>query len=243
MAFASIYLVLWGIKKRDSILRTDRDKERQIKYLQIQTLQSQINPHFIFNVLGAMQNQILNNDSKTANEHLVKLSKLIRSFLDASVSSNLSYSSKSFDVTLEKEIELLNLYLEFEKLQRPEKINYEFIIDANIDIVNTTIPPMILQPYVENAVKHGLMYKDGPGLLTIRIYKNSSGINIIIEDDGVGRTAAEEIQKKSKRIFKSHGTSLVRERVEILNELGYNIDIKTADRPIGGTIVIINYKD
>lgn len=244
--------IAWGlyqfIQLREKKLRKRQEQnERLIKYLQVQTLQAQINPHFIFNVLGAMQNQILSENPQEANRHLVNLSKLIRRFLDSSISSAPPGKGLAqHEIPLEQEMELLKMYIEFEQLQRQGRFGYEVLVDNSLNIANLTIPPMIVQPYVENAIKHGLLYLDdseGVGRLVITLAKNEDALCVTIEDNGVGRQRAAEIQRGSHQIYKSHGTRLVEDRVSILNEMGYHITIETNDRDGGGTIVAIKIKD
>lgn len=244
---AAAGLIWYFFRQRDARLRkSQEDSERLIKYLQVQTLQAQINPHFIFNVLGAMQNRILNADAMEANRHLVNLSKLIRRFLDSSVSSAPpGRGMEQNDIPLEQEIELLQLYVEFEMLQKPGKFDYEIIVGEGVNPSSTAIPPMIVQPFVENAIKHGLLYLESGeiGHLEISFSKIADGLVVRIQDDGVGRERAAEIQQRSHKIYKSHGSRLVQERAAILNELGYDISIHTEDRLNGGTTVSIKIKE
>jgi streptogramin lyase len=220
------------------LIRRERRKlatnNRKVRLLQVQTLQAQMNPHFVFNVLGSLQNLILNNDKETANTYLVKLSRLIRSYLNSSIKSDYSKGfSADNEITLKEEIELLAMYIEFEKLQFQDKFDYEIVIDETLVPENRTIPPMLLQPYVENAIKHGLLYKKGKGFLNLKFSDNpdNEGMVIVIEDDGVGIEQAKEIQRKSVRRFKSKGRELVEERLEVLKEIGYHIeeDTQTGD--------------
>lgn len=245
---AIAWLFYQFIQRREKQLRKRQEEnERLIKYLQVQTLQAQINPHFIFNVLGAMQNQILSENPQEANRHLVNLSKLIRRFLDSSVSSAPPGKGMAQnEIPLEQEMELLKMYIEFEQLQRQGRFSYEMLVDNALNTANRTIPPMIIQPYVENAIKHGLLYMDdgeGVGRLVITFTKAEDVLTITIEDNGVGRKRAAEIQQRSHQIYKSHGTRLVEDRVTILNEMGYHITIETNDRDGVGTVVIIKIKD
>lgn len=239
----AVGIVWYYFRKRErQWLKKQETNEKLIKYLQIQTLQAQINPHFIFNILGAMQNQILNSDPQTANRHLVSLSKLMRAFLDSTISSGTPGQAFFYhEITLEKEIELLNLYIAFEQQQRLGKFGYEILIDPTLNLPNINIPPLIIQPYVENAIKHGLLYKedDEIGKLTITFNNCNNVLVCIIEDNGVGREKANSIQQKSRKLYQSQGTRLVQDRVAVLNELGYHIHIETNDKPGGGTIVTI----
>lgn len=240
LGFGIYYLFKRAEKKKQKYFL---EQQRQIKYLQIQTLQSQINPHFIFNVLGSMQNQILNNDPIVANQHLIKLSKLIRRFLDSTIdANNVMHKFKLNEITLDHEIELLQMYIEFEQLQKPRKFSYSLKVDTLLATNNIRVPTMILQPHVENAIKHGLLYKDGLGTLQLHFTQsNPNELTCVIIDDGVGRIRSAEIQKSSLKLYKSHGTSLVADRVKILNELGYLIDIKIDDNIHGGTIITVHF--
>ncbi len=235
---------LYLLNKRRQKIEADKEIERSkmIKYLQIQTLQSQINPHFIFNVLGTMQNQILNKDPEQANKHLINLSKLIRRFLDSSVSSNVGSGTglTTSEITLEEELELLHMYIQFEQLQREGKFDYEIIISDDISIENEYLPPLIVQPYVENAIKHGLLYKETKGKLIVSFSKKGEQLICKVIDDGVGRDAAQQYQKESKKIYVSRGKKLVEDRVKILNEVGYEIILETSNNELGGTTVTIS---
>ena len=224
-----------------------KTKEQEVRLLQVQTIQAQMNPHFTFNVLGSIQSLIESKDIEKAGENIVKLSALIRNFLEASMPGNDEGSSVfNKEIPLIKEIELLQMYLEFEQLQYKDRVNFELNVDDSLVPDNYRIPPSLLQPFVENAVKHGLLYKEAGGKIWINFIKiDEDTLKCVVEDNGVGRTRAAEIQKGAFKSYKSRGTQLVKQRVEALNEIGgYEIDIKTDDRPGGGTVVtvIIGYK-
>ncbi len=241
-------LLYWIFNRWNQRQIIEKEKNLQLQFLQVKSLQSQMNPHFVFNVLGSMQNLILNNEPRAANNNLVKLSTLIRRFLDSSVSMELPNNTYSHEISLEEEEELLKMYIEFEQLQYKNTFEYSLEIGKNINKGNFTLPPMIIQPYIENSIKHGLLYKKSKGFLNIDFQLGEEEIlTCTIEDDGVGRKKANEIQEQSVSRFKSHGTKLVARRIEILNQMGYDIQIKTKDRPQGGTIVTIkinrNYDD
>jgi sensor histidine kinase YesM len=202
-----------------------------------------MNPHFVFNVLGSLQNKILQKDPVEANRHLVNLSTLIRRFLESTVNSNIDRSGvKIVEHSIAKEIELLRLYIEFEQLQHEGLFQYSIAVDESVDVQNTLIPPMILQPFVENAIKHGIMHKNGQGQLNIRIRSENTALSFTIEDDGVGREAAKAIKEKSIGGHRSLGTQLVEERIALLNKMGYHIDLKVYDKEGGGTIVELKMK-
>jgi len=250
LVLAALGVVALLVRRREARLRRKLEEdERTIRYLQVQTLQAQMNPHFIFNVLGVMQHQIIKSKPQEANRQLGNLSTLIRRFLDSSVSSAPMVKGLSQnDIPLEEEIELLTMYAEFEVLQRQEKFEgkgFSIEVDDSVHVSNMRIPPMIIQPYIENAVKHGIRYlpEGQKGFVRIRFSREGDALRCTVEDNGVGREEAARIQAQSHSIYKSHGTRLVKERTEILNKIEYDIAIETRDRPGGGTIVTITIKD
>jgi ligand-binding sensor domain-containing protein len=212
-----------------------------LRQLEVQTLQAQMNPHFIYNILSSLQNVIYQNDSKTAEFLLLRLSKLMRSFLEASVKSNdlKAYNSQN-DTTLQEEIDLLKLYIEFEQFINKDKFTYEINVETGIDAQNFMLPPVIIQPYVENAIKHGILYKKGVGHLILNFSKlNEDTLVCDILDDGVGIEQAKVIQSTSLKSHKSMSTYLILERIKRLNLLGYDIATTTENRVGGGTKVNI----
>lgn len=217
----------------------DKRREQRIKFLQIHTLQSQMNPHFIFNVLSSIQSLVLNEKTELANKYLISFANLIRKFLDSTIASNFAVDSYELEVTLRDEIELLNLYLDFERLQYDDKFDFELYVDESIDIDSFSIPPMIIQPFLENAIKHGLNPLDRRGKLSLRFYLKDEALSCEIEDDGVGRKKASEIEESKIKVYKSRGLELVRQRVDILNTLDYDIRIFTEDLTPHGTRVNI----
>ncbi len=240
--FAIIFIgtTLFFIWRNWNDRKKARENEQKVKYLQAQTLQTQMNPHFIFNVMGTLQDLILNSNTEQANEHLVDFSTMIRRFLDSSIrSDNPKWISFENEIPLEQELELLKMYIEFEQLQYKDTFDYELTISDELNPTNTRIPPMIIQPFVENAIKHGLRYKDERGFLSVRFSEQEESIICVVEDNGVGRKKAKEIQRESIKMYKSHGTTIVKRRVDVLNDMGYDINIGSADREHGGTIITI----
>ena len=239
LLFLSIITFLWF--RNWYLGRQLRKNIEAVRYLEVQTLQAQMNPHFVYNILGTMQNVIYQNDAKAAEFLLLRLSKLIRSFLEASVkSSNIKNLNTNNDTTLQEEIELLKLYIEFEQFVRKDKFTYNITVARDIDVRNFTLPPIIIQPYVENAIKHGIFYKQGKGHLILNFYKQDEDTLICeIIDDGVGIENAKAIQAQSIKSYKSLSTQLIKDRIERLNLLGYAIDVKTEQRTEGGTKVCI----
>ncbi len=231
-------LLIWKTYKNRIAVQA---RERQIKLLEVATLQAQINPHFIFNFLSSIQSLISQKMPEKANEYLVKFSRLIRSYMESSIKSTklLHGNTLENENTVGEEIELLKTYVELEKLKYPEdKIN--FVVDINDNaILNRTIPPMILQPFVENAIKHGILPKEGTGTVTVQFRLQDETLVCNIIDDGIGRKQAMQNKEKSIQANKSRGLQLIVSRVEMLSELDYNIKIGFEDPETGGTVVVI----
>jgi sensor histidine kinase YesM len=208
---------------------------------QLQAILSQMNPHFIFNVMASLQSMILSSNIEKANEYLVKMSNLIRGFLEASVSTSISKSKdvKQNELPLQNALEVIKNYVQFQQLIYPDKFDYELYIDPRIDPVQQTLPPMLIQPFVENAIRHGLLQKAEKGLLKISIIKTANGeLNIDIEDDGIGIQKAGEMIRRSSLLYTSRGKELTLKRIKLLNELGYNIRFNTLSSEKGTKITI-----
>lgn len=220
------------------------DLDRKMKLLQIQTAQSQLNPHFIFNVLQTMQSQILAGDREDAAENVVKLSHLIRGFLNASVlDEEAPISVPGLEIPLSEEVEMLKTYIEFEKEQ---KDNFDYEIIARPELSGFRIQPLLIQPFVENAIKHGFQDMRYRGRLTIAFREEEDEVLVCtVEDNGIGMEAAREIQKNSIKKYKSLGTKVVMKRIASLNETGYNISVETSVPAGGGTCIKIrmDYKE
>jgi hypothetical protein len=200
--------------------------KNKILMLEQRALQAMMNPHFVFNVMNSIQHYINTKDPASANKILTGFAKLIR--------KNLEICTKSF-ITLEEELEYLTLYLSLEKKRFGEKLNYSITVDERIDKEETLIPSMILQPYVENAIWHGIMPKETGGNIDIEIALDNSRLSIRIIDDGVG---IENSIKEKTYQHQSKGMELTRERINLLNEVEANpIQIMIRQRDESGTIV------
>ncbi len=214
VAIVITVVFLFGIfiRRKNKILKEQfeeqLDYQKRLHQSELKALRSQMNPHFVHNSLNAIQYYIQRNEVEISEDYLVKFSKLIRLFFEYSRRQN---------ITIEEEINLLKNYLEIEKLRFEDKINYEIIVDPKIDIEEQTLPAMMLQPIVENAINHGLFHKKEKGSVIISFkYINEFSFEIIIEDDGIGFLKAEEIYKTSKSSFTSHSGSVLKERLELL---------------------------
>ncbi|WP_100613355.1 tetratricopeptide repeat-containing sensor histidine kinase [Confluentibacter citreus] len=179
--------------------------------LALKTLRSQMNPHFIFNALNSVNSFIASNDERTANKYLSDFSLLMRAVLE---------NSEEDFIPLEKEIELLELYTKLEHFRFKDKFDYTIHIDENITIEDFVIPPMLLQPYIENAVWHGLRYKKSKGHLSISITQTKNDeITITIADNGIGREQSKALKTENQQKQNSKGMGNIKKRVSILNAM------------------------
>lgn len=215
-------------------------REQEIKYLEIATLQAQLNPHFIFNLLSSVQNLISQKKPEVAISYLVKFSRLIRAYMESSIKSSkvLAGLSPSNEITVSEEIDLLKMYIDLEAVKHEaNKIQYKIEV-SNDQILNKTIPPMIIQPLVENAIKHGILPKNESGKLNILFSGENDTLKCVIEDDGIGLLQSKELKNDSIKLYKSRGIELIQKKIKILNDLGYTIHFEYNDVEIGTTVTI-----
>ncbi|MBP8155670.1 MAG: histidine kinase [Leadbetterella sp.] len=205
------------IQTQDKLLEEQRintlttEFEQKIAETEITALRSQMNPHFIFNCLNSIKLYSLENDSESASIYLTKFSKLIRLVLD---------NSRSERLTLEKEIETLRLYIEMEIMRFKEKVTYEMNISPEIDQQYVEIPPLLIQPFVENAIWHGLMHKELGGKVSILVnLLEENMLEIQIIDNGVGREKSAEYKSKTATKHKSFGMKVTNERIDLINQI------------------------
>ncbi len=175
-------------------------------------LGSQINPHFIFNSLNSIYNFLLKNKDEAAQIYLVRFSRLIRNVFENSMENY---------ITLQQEIETLKIYLELEQLRFSNRFEYHFQVQEDIPQESTYIPPMLLQPLIENAIWHGLLNKedDEPAILEIRIEKTEDILQLSVKDNGVGYSNSKDRQKKQiLKKGKSTGMHITEKRVLLVNQ-------------------------
>ncbi len=191
-------------------------------------LVSQMNPHFIFNSLNAIQNYIFKQDSLKAGNYLTQFSELIRMILD--------FSRKDY-ISIASETKLLTTYLDLQKLRFESKFDYAISVDKKIDTENIFIPPMLAQPFIENAIEHGIFYKNEKGRVDVRLYYEGNCLVYEIEDDGVGIEGAMALKNKLKSSYESLATIITKERMSVLNELSnkkFEIEIIDKKKTSGG---------
>lgn len=179
--------------------------------LSLKSLRTQMNPHFIFNALNSVNSFIASNDERAANKYLSEFSQLMRSVLEN--------SDEDF-IPLSKEVELLQIYVKLEHFRFKDKFDYTVEVDERLKLDDFVIPPMLLQPYVENAVWHGLRYKEDKGHLTIAfIRKDPETVVIQITDDGIGRAKSKALKTDHQKKQKSKGMGNIKKRISILNAM------------------------
>lgn len=222
--------------KKNTELELVQTKQKQAE-IEMKALRAQMNPHFIFNSLNSINKYILKSDHVNASRYLTRFAKLIRLILD---------NSNSKEVALSDELEALKLYIEMESLRFTNKFTYEIRVDENVSTDTLQVPPLIIQPYVENAIWHGLLHLETDGRLIVAVRKtNDNMLQCTIEDNGIGRSRAMEMKSKSANANKSLGMRLTEERISMLNQytsLNASIEIIDLENSTGealGTKVIL----
>ena len=194
--------------RRQEILKADIRIE--MNNIEMKALKAQMNPHFIFNAINSIQSYILSNNVDKALYYLSRFAKLVRKTLEN--------SSKEV-IPLHEELIYLNFYLELEQMRFEGEFTSETDIDPQLPLQTTLIPPMIIQPFIENAIKHGLLMLEKPGHLKIEVRKlNETKYQFVIEDNGIGRKRAGELKNNGSQAYKSKGLELTNNRIQLLNE-------------------------
>lgn len=209
------FLLFRGSKLKDK--RRLSEMNRKISELTQANLRQQMNPHFIFNTLNSIQYYMYQHDKLATNNYLTKFSSLMRKVLD---------NSQHTSVPLSDELSALNLYLELESIRFKDKFDFRITIDDEIDPIMHKVPTMLIQPYVENSISHGLIPKEGKGFVSIDLKLNSNCILCTIEDNGIGREASMERNIKKEGNHNSLGTRISRSRLDLVNEL-YGTSLQT----------------
>ncbi len=205
-------LVIFGLYRyrirrvqKEEALKTQFNK--RLAEAEMRALRAQMNPHFIFNCLNSINRYIVKSDQLTASMYLTKFSKLIRLILD---------NSNHKTVSLDQDLEALRIYIEMEALRFDNKFEFSIAVEEATTLHAIQVPPMIFQPFVENAIWHGLLHKEGRGRMSIRIAREKRLLSVIIEDNGIGRKKAAELRSKSATTRKSLGMQLTEERMQLL---------------------------
>ncbi len=205
------------------ILRNVQKRRRANQELLLRNLQARMNPHFIFNSLNSINNYIARQDERSANRYLGRFAKLMRKVLDQ--------SGKDF-VPLSEELEQLQLYLELEKERFGGKFDYEIETGADnlVSPEELEIPPMILQPFVENAIWHGLRYREDGGWLRVSVQQSADEVCVFIEDNGIGRDKSQALKTENQRKHRSAGMVTSAQRLTLVNNhYGKDYSLHIAD--------------
>ncbi len=226
-------IITFFIRRRMRAIRREASLKHRMAELEMAALRSQMNPHFIFNTLNSINSYIIENKSEEASEYLTEFSQLMRVILE---------HSKEKLVPLEDDLKALKLYIELESKRLERSFDYRINVIQNTDVSGIEVPPLIIQPFVENAIWHGLRNKKGNGFIDIRVEKKQDDLHISITDDGIGREEAKKFQKiKDKTSF---GIQATLKRL-VLHYPGSNIfieDLKNENQQSCGTRVNIFFK-
>lgn len=215
------------------LLKINNKRKQSQMVMALRALRTQMNPHFIFNALNSINAYISENNTRKANTYLSKFAKLMRMVLE---------KSEDERIPLSEEIQLIELYLALEQERFEEQFEYQIAIDPEIDLDTWQIPPLVLQPFLENAIWHGLRHISEKGLLELKIEKYSTHLRICIQDNGIGRAAAKELNYKKEH--QSKALKNLEERIQLLSsKQGINLAFTISDVVPHGTLVIIDLKN
>ncbi|WP_336703283.1 tetratricopeptide repeat-containing sensor histidine kinase [Chryseobacterium indologenes] len=192
------------------IFRTLKKVQTKNKKIALQSLRREMNPHFIFNSLNSVNHFIATNNELEANQYLTKFSKLMRGVMEN--------STEDF-IPFQQELDLLQNYLALEKTRFADKFDYEIEVDESLNMQNLHVPGMLIQPFLENAVWHGLRYRTDKGFLKLSFEKNESHLNILIEDNGIGIEESKKQKTQHQKMREGRGMKNTLERIQLLNDL------------------------
>lgn len=217
------------------IFRTLKKVQIKNKKIALQSLRREMNPHFIFNSLNSVNHFIATNNELEANQYLTKFSKLMRGVMENSTDDFIPF---------QQELDLLQNYLALEKTRFADKFDYEIEVDESLNTQSLKVPGMLVQPFLENAVWHGLRYRTTKGFLQLKFEKSSENLKITIEDNGIGIEESKKQKTEHQKTRKGRGMKNTLERIALLNDLyKQNIECKITDkRDSQGVFVEINYK-
>lgn|GEM_PF-5938783 len=215
MSILFVYLVWllykWRTKQIANAAKLKSEFDLKISELEMKSLKAQMNPHFIFNSLNSIKHHALTKSEKETALFINDFSSLIRRIFE---------NSKHRTISIKDELKMLDLYIAIEKRRLGDKFNYNITVDESLDQDNIEMPSMILQPHVENAIWHGLMHREGEGLLEIEIKDKGNNIFCIISDNGIGRKRSSEFKNQGlANIRKSSGTRITSERIDLIKKI------------------------
>jgi len=241
-AFTCLLIVVYyrwqtkELQKKNKLLIQKIELEKNLNQSMLTSIKAQMNPHFFYNALNTIQSYIFTDDKKNATNYLSKFSKLTRIILEM---------SEKESVSLNEEIDALTIYLDLEKVRFNQDFDFKIKVGNKVNIEMIKIPSMIIQPFIENSIKHGLLHKKGEKTLLVEFLMNENKLEVIIDDNGIGRKKAGELNKIKEVKHSSFSTSANTKRLEILNEGKTNkvgleiIDKYDSNNQPEGTKVII----
>lgn len=235
-----IYFVFHYIQKAKKGEQLKLKHEKELLELEAKALRAQMNPHFIFNSMNSIKSLINKNENDKAASYLTTFSKLIRTLFQ---------NSDKREVSLYEELETCKFYTQLEKMRFGDKVEFVFNVDERIDLKDFKVPALILQPFIENAIWHGLIPKQTGGIVTISVKKNDGAVQCIIEDNGIGREQSKQYKPQYEATYQSKGIGLTQSRLELdklLNEREdaiFIIDKEDENGRSEGTKVIISFKE
>lgn len=214
------------------IYKNAQASKRANQLLALKSLRGQMNPHFIFNALNSVNQFISQNDERSANKYLSEFSKLMRLVLE---------NSQEDFIPLQKEEEIISLYVKLEHYRFRDKFDYTITIDEELNKETIQLPPMLIQPYIENAVWHGLRYKEDKGKLALSFERHNGSMQVIIADDGIGRKKSAQLKTDNQKKHNSTGLKNIEERLQILNRVyktNYTVTLEDLAADSGTRVII-----
>jgi sensor histidine kinase YesM len=229
----SVYTIRLRQIKHHELVK--REFSQKLADMEMKVLKAQMNPHFIFNSLNAINWYILKSETDKASFYLTKFSKLIRLILD---------NSNQKAISLDQELTALKLYLEMEALRFNEKFSYAISVDSELNPLSIGVPPLVIQPFVENAIWQGLLHKEADGKIEIQVNRMPGGLKYVITDNGIGRKKSSELKSKAADEDKASGMKVNSDRLAILNRESNIRSVETIDlenaqgEPLGTQVII-----
>jgi sensor histidine kinase YesM len=231
------------IELQRQLLKAGKQKaihEKELVELEAKALRAQMNPHFIFNCLNSIKSLIQQNESEKSVTYLTTFSKLIRTLLN---------NADKKEISLYDEIETCKLYLQLEAMRFDTKFAFTVSIDNNIDLKSVQVPALIIQPFIENAIWHGIVPRNSGGTVSLNVLRKAGVIQVVIDDDGIGREASAQNKSASGLAHQSKGVNLTQSRLELNNLLQQRqaklevVDKKDENGLATGTTVILSFKE
>ena len=238
--WVSIYFLVHYIRGIKAVERKNASMQVRLIESEAAALRAQMNPHFIFNSMNSIKALINKNENEKAASYLTTFSKLIRTLFQ---------NSDKREVSLYEELETCRLYTQLEKMRLGDKVEFIFDTDEQLDLKAIKVPALILQPFIENAIWHGLVPKEPGGSVTVSVRQNNGAVECIIEDDGIGRELAAQHKAQYQSTHQSKGIGLTQSRLELDKMLNKRedsirvIDKKDKNGNPSGTKIVVSFQE